>query len=175
MGNFVRMTLSVFRHFRRLAKLASALVSILFFVPLGQADDLPPRSERFPELLQQLKAHIERVDQRADDLKAPEFPEGKDWFNSPPLLFSKQLAGKIVVLDFWTYCCINCIHILPDLGELEERYAGYPVAFVGVHSAKFENEKVSANIRDAVLRYDCLLYTSPSPRDGLLSRMPSSA
>ncbi|OUV36720.1 MAG: hypothetical protein CBC62_08555 [Opitutia bacterium TMED102] len=154
MGSFVPMPLSVFRYFRRLAKPASALLSILFFVPLGQADDLPPRSERFPELLQQLKAHIERVDQRADDLKAPEFPEGKDWFNSPPLLFSKQLAGKIVVLDFWTYCCINCIHILPDLVELEERYAGYPVAFVGVHSAKFENEKVSANIRDAVLRYE---------------------
>ena len=138
----------------RLAKLGVALFICALFPPLGQAADLPPRSERFPELLQQLRAHIERVDQRAEALKAPDFPEGKDWFNSPPLSFSKQLAGKIVVLDFWTYCCINCIHILPDLVELEERYAGYPVAFVGVHSAKFENEKVSANIRDAVLRYE---------------------
>ena len=121
---------------------------------LGQAEDLPARSERFPALLEQLKAHVERVDQQADQLRAPEFPTGKDWFNSPPLTFDKQLAGKITVLDFWTYCCINCIHILPDLAELEERYAGFPVAFVGVHSAKFDNEKVSENIRDAVLRYE---------------------
>ena len=145
---------SIFRLAKRLAKPAVALLFSITSLSSGQAADLPPRSERFPELLKQLHAHIERVDQRADALKAPEFPEGKDWFNSPPLSFSKQLAGKIVVLDFWTYCCINCIHILPDLVELEERYAGYPVAFVGVHSAKFENEKVSANIRDAVLRYE---------------------
>ena len=150
----MRVTQLLFFSISRLAKLAVALFICALFTPLGQAADLPPRSERFPELLQQLRAHIERVDQRAEALKAPEFPEGKDWFNSPPLSFSKQLAGKIVVLDFWTYCCINCIHILPDLVELEERYAGYPVAFVGVHSAKFENEKVSANIRDAVLRYE---------------------
>ena len=150
----MRVTQLLFFSISRLAKLAVALFICALFTPLGQAADLPPRSERFPELLQQLRAHIERVDQRAEALKAPEFPEGKDWFNSPPLSFSKQLAGKIVVLDFWTYCCINCIHILPDLVELEERYTGYPVAFVGVHSAKFENEKVSENIRDAVLRYE---------------------
>ena len=117
----MRVTQLLFFSISRLAKLAVALFICAFFTPLGQAADLPPRSERFQELLQQLRAHIERVDQRAEALKAPEFPEGKDWFNSPPLSFSKQLAGKIVVLDFWTYCCINCIHILPDLVELEER------------------------------------------------------
>lgn len=104
------------------------------------------------ELRSRILEHIKRVD--AIDLRAPDFPEGKEWFNSPPLRFSKELAGKITVLDFWTYCCINCIHILPDLAALEEKYAGYPVAFVGVHSAKFENERVSENIRQAVLRYE---------------------
>ena len=134
--------------------------TIIFLAAIGtlasvlQADVLPKRTKEFPELVQQLKSHIERVDQQAEKLKAPDFPDGKDWFNSPPLSLDKQLSGKIVVLDFWTYCCINCIHILPDLAELEERYAGYPVAFVGVHSAKFDNEKVSANIREAVLRYE---------------------
>ena len=48
----------------------------------------------------------------------------------------------MVLLDFWTYCCINCMHILPDLAALERKYAGRPVAVVGVHSAKFDNEKV---------------------------------
>jgi len=134
--------------------------TIIFLATTGilasnvQADPLPKRTKQFPELVQQLKSHIVRVDQQAEKLKSPDFPNGKDWFNSPPLSLDKQLSGKIVVLDFWTYCCINCIHILPDLAELEERYAGYPVAFVGVHSAKFDNEKVSANIREAVLRYE---------------------
>ena len=134
--------------------------TIIFLATTGilassvQADTLPKRTKQFPELVQQLKSHIERADQQAEKLKSPDFPNGKDWFNSPPLSLDKQLSGKIVVLDFWTYCCINCIHILPDLAELEERYAGYPVAFVGVHSAKFDNEKVSANIREAVLRYE---------------------
>ncbi len=139
---------------RRLAKAAAIALPLASLTTLGQAEDLPPRSGRFPALLEQFKVHVERVDQQADQLRAPEFPTGKDWFNSPPLTFDKQLAGKITVLDFWTYCCINCIHILPDLAELEERYAGFPVAFVGVHSAKFDNEKVSENIRDAVLRYE---------------------
>ena len=136
------------------AKATAVSLALLAAYALGQAAGLPPRGAQFPTRIDQLKAHIERVDQRAGQLRAPEFPAGKDWFNSPPLTFGKQLAGKITVLDFWTYCCINCIHILPDLEELEERYAGYPVAFVGVHSAKFDNEKVSENIRNAVLRYE---------------------
>ena len=137
-----------------MTKAASIALPLACLAAPGQAADLPPRSAQFPARVEQLKAHIERVDRQAEQLRAPEFPSGQDWFHSPPLTFGKQLAGKITVLDFWTYCCINCIHILPDLAELEERYAGYPVAFVGVHSAKFDNEKVSENIRDAVLRYE---------------------
>ncbi|MBI4586454.1 MAG: hypothetical protein HY717_20785 [Planctomycetes bacterium] len=105
-------------------------------------------------LLQDLRKHIEKVDALAKDLQIPDFPKGKEWFNSPPLSFKKELLGKITILDFWTYCCINCMHVLPELAALEEKYAGYPVAFIGVHSAKFENERVSENIRQAVLRYE---------------------
>ncbi len=111
------------------------------------------RDPEFMQLYQGLLQHVKRVDAAADELKVADFPPGKDWFNSAPLSFQRELAGKVVVLDFWTYCCINCIHVLPDLAALEKQYAGYPVAFVGVHSAKFENEKVSENIRQAVLRY----------------------
>jgi thiol-disulfide isomerase/thioredoxin len=105
-------------------------------------------------LIEQLLEHVKRVDSQAESLRAPEFPSGKEWFNSAPLRLDKELRGKVVVLDFWTYCCINCIHILPDLAYLEAKYAGRPVAFVGVHSAKFDNEKVSENILHAVLRYE---------------------
>lgn len=83
----------------------------------------------------------------------PEFPSSLDWFNSKPLSFSNELLGKIVVLDFFTYCCINCIHVLPDLERLEQRYPpSNGVVVVGVHSAKFGNEKVSDNIQNAIDR-----------------------
>ena len=63
-----------------------------------------------------------------------------------------DLKGRIVLLDFWTYCCINCMHVIVDLKALEERYPHLVV--IGVHSAKFANEKEVDNIRHAVLRYE---------------------
>ncbi len=78
---------------------------------------------------------------------------GSEWLNSSEPIDLKDLRGKIVLLDFWTYCCINCIHVLPDLKFLEEKYEKELVV-IGVHSAKFENEKLSDNIRDAILRYE---------------------
>jgi thiol-disulfide isomerase/thioredoxin len=78
---------------------------------------------------------------------------GTEWLNTSQPLDLKDLRGKIVVLDFWTYCCINCMHVLPDLKFLEEKY-GNQLVVIGVHSAKFDNEKVSQNIRDAIVRYE---------------------
>ena len=65
----------------------------------------------------------------------------------------RDLRGKIVLLDFWTYCCINCMHILPMLKQLEEKYPNQLVV-LGIHSPKFNTEKDIENIRRAVLRYD---------------------
>src|SRR5262249_32346718 len=64
----------------------------------------------------------------------------------------KDLRGKVVILDFWTYCCINCIHTLPDLAKLEKKYPNELVV-IGVHSAKFDTEKGTDNIKKAILRY----------------------
>lgn len=82
----------------------------------------------------------------------PEFPAGAQWLNAPPLRLGRELQGRVVLLDFWTFCCINCMHILPDLAALERKYSGDAVTVVGVHSAKFDNEKDSQAIRNAVLR-----------------------
>jgi sugar lactone lactonase YvrE len=84
--------------------------------------------------------------------QAPEFPSELSWINTDKPLSLKKLHGKIVLLDFWTYGCINCIHIIPDLEKLQKQYADQLV-IIGVHSAKFQNEKDAANIRSAVLRY----------------------
>ena len=89
------------------------------------------------------------------DIKAPDFGADQVWFNtSRPLSLSKDLAGRFVLLDFWTYCCINCIHVLPDLAWLEDRYKDDPFLVVGVHSAKFKNEERPDQVRRAVLRYE---------------------
>lgn len=88
-------------------------------------------------------------------VKVPEgiLEGGTEWLNTSHPIDLKDLKGKVVVLDFWTYCCINCMHVLPDLKFLEEKY-GNQLVVIGVHSAKFDNEKDSKNIRDAIMRYD---------------------
>lgn len=89
----------------------------------------------------------------AGTIAAPEFPAGLDWLNTGRPLTLAELRGKIVILDFWTYGCINCIHVIPDLKALEEKYAEELVV-IGVHSAKFENEGETDNIRQIILRYE---------------------
>ena len=86
-------------------------------------------------------------------VNAPEFPHGLQWLNTDRPLSIRQLRGKLVLLDFWTYCCINCMHIIPDLKKLEQKYANELVV-IGVHSAKFTAEKGTENIRQAILRYE---------------------
>ncbi len=84
----------------------------------------------------------------------PEFPTESVWINTPrPLTLHGDLKGHVVLLDFWTYCCINCLHILPDLEDLETRFRDVPFVVVGVHSAKFDNENVPENVRAAVRRH----------------------
>jgi thiol-disulfide isomerase/thioredoxin len=85
--------------------------------------------------------------------KAPELEGGVGWLNTAGPIRLKDLRGKFVILDFWTLCCINCIHTLPDLAKLEKKYAKELVV-IGVHTAKFDNEKDSASIRKAILRYE---------------------
>ncbi len=84
---------------------------------------------------------------------APEFPASAAWLNTEKPLSLRALRGKVVLLDFWTYGCINCMHILPDLKNLERKYAKELVV-ISVHSAKFSNEDETQNIRNALLRYN---------------------
>ncbi|ESO93122.1 hypothetical protein LOTGIDRAFT_119776 [Lottia gigantea] len=102
-----------------------------------------------------INQHIKKLSGQSS-FKVPEFSKEFEWLNvSEPLSLSNQLSGKIVVLDFFTYCCINCMHVLPDLHALEEKFSVKDgVVVLGVHSAKFENEKLTANILSAILRYD---------------------
>lgn len=97
--------------------------------------------------------YLEKTKQLHDPVD--DFPKC-DWFNvTESLSLDGNLQGKVVVLDFFTYCCINCMHILPDLAKLEEEFpVEKGLVVVGVHSAKFANEKESKNILAAAQRYN---------------------
>jgi len=83
----------------------------------------------------------------------PEFQPDLSWFNVAQSVNMASLQGTLPLLDFFTYCCVNCHHILPDLAKLEEKWSEHGLAVVGVHSAKFEHERKDENVRHAVQRY----------------------
>jgi cytochrome c biogenesis protein CcdA/thiol-disulfide isomerase/thioredoxin len=83
--------------------------------------------------------------------KAPDFEGVTRWLNSPPLKLA-DLRGKVVLIDFWTYTCINCIRTLPYLRAWDERYRDRGLTIVGVHTPEFAFEKDGGNVRDAVAR-----------------------
>jgi cytochrome c biogenesis protein CcdA/thiol-disulfide isomerase/thioredoxin len=83
---------------------------------------------------------------------APEFTDTEDWFNTPgdkPLTM-KGLRGKVVLIDFWTYSCINCIRTLPYLNAWNRRYAKDGLVIVGVHTPEFPFEREAANVEEAI-------------------------
>lgn len=85
-----------------------------------------------------------------------DFKKSLEWINvSEPIILSQHCLNKVVVLDFWTYCCINCYHVLPDLAHLEKLYTvENGLVVIGVHSAKFLNEKDYSKVAAAVQRYN---------------------
>lgn len=84
---------------------------------------------------------------------APSLSGGGEWLNCGGALDLPELRGKFVILDFWTYCCINCMHVLPELKKLEEEFPQHLVV-IGVHSPKFANERDPANVLKAIERYE---------------------
>ena len=85
-------------------------------------------------------------------MRAPEL-RGRGWLNTDGPLSLADLRGRFVLLDFWTFCCINCLHVLDEMREVEERYDGELVV-IGVHSPKFEHEADPDALAAAVERYD---------------------
>ena len=85
--------------------------------------------------------------------EAHDFPGDAEWLNTDVKPAMKDLRGQVVVLDFWTYCCINCMHMIETLREVEEWSGDKPVFVIGVHSAKYQNENDRANVEEAIKRY----------------------
>ncbi|MFC4784538.1 NHL domain-containing thioredoxin family protein [Nocardioides sp. MAHUQ-72] len=84
-------------------------------------------------------------------VRAPELA-GRGWLNTDGPLSLTDLRGRFVLLDFWTFCCINCLHVLDELRPVEEKYADELVV-IGVHSPKFVHEADPVALAQAVERY----------------------
>lgn len=89
---------------------------------------------------------------RLGKVHAPEFPPRLKWFNSEPLRM-KKLLGKPVLIDFWTYSCVNCIRTLPHVNAWHEKYADMGLTIIGVHTPEFEFEKDPDNVARAIKKY----------------------
>ena len=84
--------------------------------------------------------------------RAPELTGITHWLNSRPLTL-RELHGKVVLVDFWTYGCINCIHTLPHVVSLYEKYKDRGFVVIGVHAPEFAYEKSTENVAAAILRH----------------------
>jgi thiol-disulfide isomerase/thioredoxin len=85
-------------------------------------------------------------------MQAPEFTGIEKWLNSAPLTM-QQLRGKVVLVDFWTYTCINCIRTLPHVKEWHEKYRDQGLVVVGVHTPEYPLERSTDNVKTAIKRF----------------------
>ncbi len=84
--------------------------------------------------------------------KSPEISGISEWINSKPLTL-KQLKGKVVLIDFWTYSCINCVRTLPILTKWDKAYRDKGLVIIGIHTPEFEFEKKLSNVQTAVKQH----------------------
>jgi len=106
-----------------------------------------------PKLLDKLMPSANAADQLADLGAMPSLDGAVQWLNSAPLT-SEALRGKVVLVDFWTYDCINCQHTLPYVNQWAKRYADQGLVVIGVHTPEYPYERIPANVAKAVARND---------------------
>ena len=144
--------------------LGVAVLAVAVLMIYGVDRDLRTRVPEYTKALQALEesaaAQTELEDlvgtpglareKRLDDYgRAPEFTAIEEWINSPPLAMA-GLRGKVVLLDFWTYSCINCLRTLPHIRAWYDEYRDDGLVIVGVHTPEFAFEREEDNVRRAV-------------------------
>jgi cytochrome c biogenesis protein CcdA/thiol-disulfide isomerase/thioredoxin len=146
---------------RRGAGLQVAMGAVMVVVALAMLGnyDLRFQNEVASELPSVLVDPTERIEEAAVKQPmapnvAPEFLDTQRWFNTPggrPLTL-RSLRGRVVLVDFWTYTCINCLRTLPYLTAWDRRYRKDGLTIVGVHSPEFPFEKEASNVEEAIER-----------------------
>ncbi len=101
------------------------------------------------DLVKNQLQNLQKADLGGSNSPAPDLIPGGLWFNSPPLTLA-GLRGKVVLVDFWTYTCINCIRTLPYIESWYEKYKDKGLVIIGVHTPEFEFEKNPDNLAKAI-------------------------
>lgn len=131
----------------------SALASISGFASHGGVGSRAAEGSEEEEITRTPPSRLAAKKTKLPDYgKAPEFTDTEQWFNTPgdrPLTL-RQLRGKVVLIDFWTYSCVNCIRTLPYLNAWYERYHRDGFVIVGVHSPEFPFEREASNVKMAI-------------------------
>lgn len=117
---------------------------------LTEPDALLPVSEEGTGAAIKIKAQHVKLDLPVE-ATMPGLNGAVQWLNSPPLTMA-QLKGKVVLVDFWTFGCINCLHALPHVKQWAAKYADQGLVVIGVHAPEFAYEKDPANVLDAVTK-----------------------
>jgi cytochrome c biogenesis protein CcdA/thiol-disulfide isomerase/thioredoxin len=144
--------------------LGVAILGVAVLMVIGVDKDLQTRVPEYTRVLQGLEGsaaaqgELEQLvgtpglaeEERLDDFgPAPDFREIDLWLNSDPLTID-GLRGKVVLIDFWTYSCINCLRTLPHVRAWDEAYRDDGLVVVGVHTPEFAFERDAGNVRRAV-------------------------
>lgn len=141
---FLKTHAELFRKIFGLIIIVGAIIAAwLSFTPTPTTSATPVPVNPTPTLGNQLIKGLMQT------YPAPAFQANGTWINSPPLNI-EQLKGKVVLIDFWTYSCINCIRTLPYLIHWYQQYHPYGFEIIGVHTPEFEFEKNLANVKQAV-------------------------
>ena len=145
---------------RRSSALAAIVLVVFSVIAVGVS--LRASSDRVLRGLQPGPSDLLQPADGAPD--APELAGITGWLNSPPLsLDMLQAQDRVVLVDFWTYTCINCRRTLPFLRRLHETYAGRGLTIVGVHSPEFDFEKIPDNVARAVRELDVTWPVAEDP------------
>jgi cytochrome c biogenesis protein CcdA/thiol-disulfide isomerase/thioredoxin len=142
------------------AVIAGVALLMILGLDLRLAKNVPGYTRALQGLEESASAHsrLDRLlgkpgsvtEERLEDFgPAPDFQGISLWLNSKPLTLA-QLEGKVVLIDFWTYSCINCLRTLPHVRGWWETYRGAGLVVIGVHTPEFAFERVPGNVRSAV-------------------------
>lgn len=124
------------------------IIGAIFF--LNSINPNQPTENNEPLLPQVEQANQNELD--AIYPKAPEIAGITHWINSEPLTMA-SLKGKVVLVDFWTYSCINCLRTLPYMNDWQKKYADKGLVIIGVHAPEFAFEKEIENVKQAIQKY----------------------
>ncbi len=145
------LLLAVAMYFQYDLKLQAKLLDYYSFPTLEQKL-IKPQLNVLPIINQETNIKNTAVD-LPDYGQAPDFKNIKAWINTDKNLTMNDLKGKVVLVDFWTYSCINCIRTLPYVTSWYEKFKDQGFVVIGVHTPEFEFEKVLDNVKTAVKRH----------------------